>query len=128
MIKGAILNLGFDGIYEAAEGADSVAYMEAKELLEFKKEGKPLLSSCCPSFFTLVENYFPELKDNVSTLVPPMASSAIYIKNMDPDAEIVFIGPCISKKADVLSNYIDIISAVLTFEELVAMLRAKEST
>ena len=32
MIKGAILNLGFDGIYEAAEGADSVAYMEAKEL------------------------------------------------------------------------------------------------
>lgn len=125
MIKGAILNLGFDGIYEAAEGADSVAYMEAKELLEFKKEGKPLLSSCCPSFFTLVENYFPELKDNVSTLVPPMASSAIYIKNMDPDAEIVFIGPCISKKADVLSNYIDIISAVLTFEELVAMLRAK---
>ena len=56
MIKSAILNLGFDGVYEAAEGADSVAYEEAKELLEFKKEGKPLLSSCCPSFFTLVEN------------------------------------------------------------------------
>lgn len=125
MIKEGILELGFDGVYEAASGADLVAYEEAQELLEYKKEGKPLLSSCCPSFFNLVENYYPELKNNISTMVPPMVASALYIKEMEQDSDIVFIGPCISKKADVLSNYIDIISAVLTFEELVAMFRAK---
>lgn len=54
-----------------------------------------------------------------------MVATALYLKKIEPDCEVVFIGPCISKKADVLSRYIDVISAVITFEELVAMLRAK---
>lgn len=125
MIKSAILNLGFDDVYEVAIGADAVSYEESKELLELNAEGKTLLSSCCPSFYNMVEIYFPELKNNLSKMVPPMVASALYLKNNEPDCEVVFIGPCISKKADVLSRHIDIISAVITFEELVAMLRAK---
>lgn len=126
MIKNAIIALGFDRVYEAASGADAVAYGESQELIEAAEHKKTLLSSCCPAFFSMVETYYPELKDNLSSMIPPMAATSLYIKNMAPDAEIVFIGPCIAKKADVLSRYIDIISAVLTFEELVAMLRAKK--
>ncbi len=125
-VKNAISELGFDGVYEVALGADAVASAEAKELLEYMDKGKTLLSSCCPSFFHMVEQYYPELCDNLSLTVPPMVATAEYVKNEHPQAEIVFIGPCISKKADVLSSYIDKISAVLTFEELVAMLRAKK--
>ena len=37
----------------------------------------------------------------------------------------VFIGPCIAKKNEVMSQYIQELEYVLTFEELYAMLCAK---
>ncbi len=125
-IKQAICKLGFDKVYEAAFGADMVAYHESHELVERVKEGKKLTSSCCPAFVSLVQKHFPELKDVVSTGVSPMVAAERFIRKENENAIIVFIGPCIAKKHEVASLYQDEIDFVLTFEELDAMLHAQE--
>ncbi len=115
--------LGFHKVVEAALGADMVAYAEAAELAE---RGF-LTSSCCPAFVSLVKKQFPGLAENVSHNMSPMATIAKRIKELDPDAKTVFIGPCTAKKAEFqlpeVHRYVD---CVLTFEELQAMFDSRE--
>lgn len=110
--------IGFTDVIEAALGADSIAYQEAHELAE---KGF-LTSSCCPSFVKYVEKFHPKMKEHISHNLSPMAEMGRIIKEMHPDAKVVFIGPCVSKKAEFLkdnvSKYID---CVITFEELQAL-------
>ncbi len=117
-----IKELGFYHVIEAALGADMVAYKEAKEL----KEKGFLTSSCCPAFVKYIETQFPNLKDNISHNLSPMAEIAKHIKENDPDCKIVFMGPCTAKKAEfqkeTVAPYID---SVITFEELQALFDGK---
>ena len=117
VVKG-ILDLGFTDVIEAARGADLVASMETKELVE---KGV-LTSSCCPAFVKYVTNQFPELLPYVSHNLSPMAALGKYIKEKDPTAKVVFIGPCTSKKMEFqkeeVRSYVD---SVITFEELQAL-------
>lgn len=122
-VVSAIKVLGFHSVVEAALGADMVAYAEAKEL----SEKGFLTSSCCPAFVDYIEKQFPQLKDNVSHNLSPMAAIASYIKSVDPTSKIVFIGPCTAKKMEFqkerVHQYID---CVLTFEELQALIDSKD--
>ncbi len=56
-----------------------------------------------------------------------MATIARYIKSTDPEAKIVFIGPCTAKKMEfqkeTVRPYID---SVITFEELQALFDSKD--
>ncbi len=118
-----IKELGFYTVVEAALGADMVAAAESRELAE---KGF-LTSSCCPGFVAYVEKNFPDLVPFISHNLSPMATIAKYIKETDPDARIVFIGPCTAKKAEVqkdaVSPYVD---AALTFEELQALFDSRD--
>ncbi len=115
--------LGFTGIVEAALGADMVAYSESRELAE---RGF-LTSSCCPAFVSYIEKSFPELREYISHNLSPMATVSKHIKEKDPTAKVVFIGPCTAKKGeiqkDTVKGYVD---AVLTFEELQALLDSRD--
>lgn len=115
--------LGFFTVIEAALGADMVAYAEAKELAE---KGF-LTSSCCPAFVDYIHKNFPNLKDNISHNLSPMATIAKYIKDNDPTAKVVFIGPCTAKKGEVqqerVKPYVD---CAMTFEELQALFDSKD--
>ena len=115
--------LGFHSIVEAALGADMVAMKEAKELTE---KGF-LTSSCCPAFVEYINKSFPTFKDNVSHNLSPAAEIARFIKEKDPTARTVFIGPCIAKKTeyskDELKQYVD---STITFEELQALFDGKD--
>lgn len=122
-IATAIHELGFSEIVEAALGADMVSYNESKELVE---KGF-LTSSCCPTFVEYIQKNFPTLKDHISSNLSPMASIAKWIKEHYPNTKIMFIGPCISKKQEILTDkvrpYIDV---TLTFEELQALIDARD--
>lgn len=114
--------LGFHTVVETALGADMVADLESRELAE-----KGLLtSSCCPAFVQYIEQDFPDLKEYVSHNLSPMAALGKYIKSREPEAKVVFIGPCTAKKAeqqrDSVRPYVD---GVLTFEELQALFDGK---
>lgn len=115
--------LGFHTVVEAALGADMVAYKESAELAE---KGF-LTSSCCPAFVSYIEKAFPDILPLVSHNLSPMAEIAKYIKEHDAPCKVVFIGPCIAKKAEVqketVKPYVD---AAITFEELQALFDSKD--
>ena len=115
--------LGFFSVVEAALGADMVSYREARELAE---KGF-LTSSCCPAFVSYIEKSFPTLRPFVSHNLSPMAEVARFIKGTDPDAKIIFIGPCTAKKQEFQREEVrPWIDCVLTFEELQAWFDSKD--
>ncbi len=119
----AIKELGFYKVNEVALGADMVAYSEAQELIE---KGF-LTSSCCPAFVSYIKTKFPELKDNISHNLSPMATLGKFIKEHDKDAKIVFIGPCTAKKAEIKQDHVkDYIDYAMTFEELQAVIDSRD--
>ena len=115
--------LGFCDVIEVARGADLVAYSEAKEL----DEKGFLLSSCCPAFVDYVRKNFPQMADDISSNLSPMAAIAKVLKDDDEDCRVVFIGPCTAKKAEIrqetVAQYVDV---ALTFEELQALFDSKD--
>lgn len=115
--------LGFHSVVEVALGADLVALEEAKELVE---KGF-LTSSCCPAFVEYIRKTFPDLSEHISKNLSPMATIAEYIRRHDPEAKVVFIGPCTAKKAEAklpeVNQYVD---SVLTFEELQALFDSRD--
>ena len=115
--------LGFHTVIEAALGADMVAMDESKELAE---KGF-LTSSCCPAFVQYIKSAFPSLLELVSHNPSPMLALAKYIKANEPEAKVVFIGPCTAKKAEAqLENVKPYVDAVLTFEELQALYDSRD--
>ncbi len=119
----AIKELGFHTVIEAALGADMVALEESKELAE---KGF-LTSSCCPAFVSYIKSAFPDLVPFVSHNMSPMGAMAKYIKETTPNAKVVFIGPCTAKKSEMmLDNVKPYVDAVLTFEELQALIDSKD--
>ena len=120
----AIRQLGFDYVVEAAIGADMVADKEAEELVE---KGF-LTSSCCPAFVDYIKKHVPELADKVSHNLSPMAEIGKFVKlGGESPVKCIFIGPCTAKKAEMRLPNVDLwIDSVLTFEELQAMIDARE--
>ena len=99
VVKG-IKELGFHSVVEAALGADMVAFSEGRELAE---KGF-LTSSCCPAFVDYIKKNHPDMVENISHNLSPMASIAQYIKKTDPDCKIVFMGPCTAKNCSWLTR------------------------
>jgi ferredoxin hydrogenase large subunit len=125
MIKNALKKLGFTDAVEVSLGADATAAHEAHELKAAIAKGEKLTSSCCPAFVEMVEKHFPKLAENVSSTASPMTAVARYIRMLNPKTKIVFIGPCVAKKLEIIKRK-DTADYVLTFEELEAMFRAKK--
>ena len=85
-----------------------------------------LLTSCCPSWSMLAKKFFPETIGSISNELTPMVATARVIKKEHPDAEIVFIGPCASKKLEASRRTVrSDVDFVITFEELTGMFEAK---
>lgn len=124
-IVDVIKQLGFYDVKEVAYGADIVTINEAREFLDTVPKKRPFMtSSCCPAFVSMVEKHFPNVKDMVSSTVSPMVATARLIKEYNPDAVTVFIGPCIAKKAEA-RKHANLVDYALTFEELAAMMKGK---
>lgn len=123
----AIKKLGFYEVVEAAIGADVVANYEARLLEQELKHKEFITSSCCPSFVLYIKLKYPELVDNISTSVSPMIATARLIRETDENAKIIFIGPCVAKKAEIsYDNLKGDIQYSMSFEELLAFLDAYE--
>lgn len=128
-IKGALLELGFKEMHEVAMGADVGAAVEARHYAEEVANGKLpfLLTSCCPAWAMLAKKQFPAMIDEVSNALTPMVATARSIKNKNPNARVVFIGPCAAKKLEAGRTSVrSDVDFVITFEELSAMFDARE--
>jgi len=113
---GMLRQLGFSYVFEVAFGADLVA-RRYKELLE-DRSGKGYISSDCPAIVTYIRYYHPDLTEYLAPVVSPMiAISRVVRKKLGNGVKLVFIGPCIAKKAET-----DEVDEALTFRELRGML------
>lgn len=128
MIKGALKEIGFYEVYETAIGADAGCVAEAHHYAHKVVTGELpfLLTSCCPSWSEMAKKFFPETIGNISNELTPMVATARVIKEEHPDAGVVFIGPCASKKLEAMRTSVrSDVDFVITFEELAGMFEAK---
>ncbi|MDR5659983.1 [Fe-Fe] hydrogenase large subunit C-terminal domain-containing protein [Serpentinicella sp. ANB-PHB4] len=112
----AIKKLGFYAVEETARGAEMISREYEKEISQSTKSN--IITSCCPSSNYLIEHYFKDAVDAVITTVSPMLAHGYDIKaRHGEDTFVVFIGPCLAKKAEAL-EITGSIDAVITFKEL----------
>lgn len=120
-LRGAFRKLGFKGMIEVALFAD---ILTLKEALEFdkninKESDFQLTSCCCPIWISMIKKYYSELMLHVPASVSPMIACARSIKKLRPHAKVIFIGPCIAKKAEAReADLIGAVDYVLTFKEV----------
>ena len=127
-IKGALMALGFADMHEVAVGADVGAAVEAHHYATEVATGKIpfMLTSCCPAWAMLAKKQFPTMIDEISNALTPMVATARSIKQKEPEARVVFIGPCAAKKLEAGRQSVrSDVDFVITFEELSAMFDAK---
>ena len=124
----ALKKLGFSQVMEDSFGAELISREYAR--LISKDKGKPLLSSNCPAVVTYIEKYHPQLVGNLAPIVSPMIAMGRLIKSQyNPQAKVVFIGPCVAKKAESRDErVVGVVDGVLTFAELKEMFTAKGIT
>ena len=118
-VVNALKKLGFYQVRETSEGAAFVT-QEYQKLL---KEGtmRNIITTCCPSANDLIEIYFPSLTRFMAPVVSPMVAHGKLIKEeLGPDVKVVFLGPCIAKKREALSDArtAGAVDAVINFTEL----------
>jgi iron only hydrogenase large subunit-like protein len=111
----ALLTLGFAEAEETAIGATIVK----KRYDAIVDEGKRdvVISTCCHSINLLVQKHYPEAIPYLADVLSPMLAHGQDIKRRHPEAKVVFIGPCISKKNEI-EMYPGYVDCVLTFLEL----------
>ena len=114
-MRDALKKLGFADAEETALGATIVKKEYNRMLKEDDRD--ILISSCCHSVNLLVQKYFPACLPYLANTVSPMQAHCADIKKRIPNAKVVFIGPCLSKK-DEAEFYEGFADAVLTYEEL----------
>lgn len=114
VMKEALFALGFAEVEETAVGAKAVTeeYARLLDTGEFKN----FITSACPAVNRMISIYYPAALKYLAPVPSPMVAHARMLKKRDPDAAIVFIGPCIAKKREAAES--GIIDGVLTFEEL----------
>jgi len=129
-IRAALKKAGFADMVEVGLGGDMTAAYEALEWMEALKEGRKMTTSCCPAFISMLRHHFPkQYEENKSTTVSPMVAVSRYLKHLDPDCVTVFVGPCIAKKGETLSEFIkDTADYALTYGEIVALLDSRGIT
>jgi iron only hydrogenase large subunit-like protein/nitrogen-specific signal transduction histidine kinase len=111
-LVGMVRSLGFGLVNEVAFGADMVA--KAYEELMDDADQKPHISSDCPAIVYYIRHYHPDLVNNLAPIASPMVAITRALRKMHgDDLKVVFIGPCVAKKAE--SDEID---QAITFVEL----------
>lgn len=112
----ALKKLGFFDVQETAAGANVVK----REYERLINEGQPvIISSCCHSITRLIQKYHIDCLPYYARVISPMDAHGRLLKEQYPDAEVVFVGPCISKK-DEVEQYCgkESIGLTITFDEL----------
>ena len=128
IVVGMIRALGFTFVNEVAFGADLVADRYNKLLQQ--KGDQQYIAVNCPAVMGFVERYYPGSVGNLAPIVSPMVATARALRELrGTGLRIVFIGPCVAKKAEAYGEYSESeVEAALTFVELREMFEKKGIT
>ena len=126
-LRAAMKELGFADVFEVAIGADLCAKQEAEDFLKEVPDELPFMAtSCCPAWSVMAKKLFPDHANCISMALTPMTLTARLIKKHNPNAKVVFIGPCAAKKLEAMRRSVrSEVDFVLTFEEMAGIFDAK---
>ncbi|MEW6106943.1 MAG: [Fe-Fe] hydrogenase large subunit C-terminal domain-containing protein [Bacillota bacterium] len=103
-VLAALIDMGFDDVFEVARGAD-VATLVTREYLRQHREIRPMISAACPAVVRLIQVRFPALIDHLIPVDSPMTCAGKLAKEnkskelgIPPeDIGAFFITPCPAK-------------------------------
>ena len=123
-MEAALQALGFAAAGETAFGAEMVGIAH-RDVVDREPARHPVIASACPVVVNLIERYYPDLIPHLAPLVSPMVAHGRWLRHKHGrDSMVVFIGPCIAKKAEASDDAVaGAIDAALTFTELEEWLR-----
>ena len=138
ILNSTLRKMGFDTVFDGAFSADLTIMEEGSELIHrIQNGGKlPMFTSCCPAWVKYMEEFAPDLLENLSSAKSPMQMMGAMIKTywaekngIDPE-NIYSVGimPCIGKKfeaqrVEMTHRGVTDVDAVLTTRELVALMK-----
>jgi NADH-quinone oxidoreductase subunit G/NADP-reducing hydrogenase subunit HndD len=140
LMTAALRRLGFDYVFDTAFTADLTIMEEGSELVKRIQEGSklPMMTSCSPGWIKYVEQYHPDMLENISTCKSPQQMLGAVLKTywaekMGVDPKKIFsvaVMPCTAKKfeaarPEMVEDGVPDIDAVLTTRELARMIRAR---
>lgn len=99
-------------VQETAVGAELVS----KEYSRLFQRQNTIVSTACPVVVELAEKHYPSILPYLAHVDSPMTAHAKILKRLHADLPVVFIGPCVAKKAE------GTVDLALTFEELDALI------
>lgn len=122
----ALKQLGFSEVSQTAAGAALVTKGYQRMLDLGRIKANAMLTTACPSVVSLIERYHPKLVPLLAPFVSPMIAHARLIKALEPEAKVVFIGPCLAKKAEAArEEYAGMIDGVLLYQDVADWLAEK---
>ncbi|MDH8677675.1 [Fe-Fe] hydrogenase large subunit C-terminal domain-containing protein [Fusibacter bizertensis] len=102
-VYNALLDLGFDEVYDTAHAAELLAVYE-NHLLDKAHVNKPLISTYCPVITRLIQIKYPALIEHIIKLEAPMEIAARHVRKrlisegyLDEEIGIIYISPCPAK-------------------------------
>jgi NADH-quinone oxidoreductase subunit G len=107
----ALRQLGFKAVFDTNFAADLTIMEEGSEFVErfTKKDGLPLITTCCPAWVDYLEKFYHEMIPHFSTAKSPQAmlgalSKTYYAQKAGIDPKSIFmvsIMPCTAKKFEI---------------------------
>jgi NADP-reducing hydrogenase subunit HndD len=138
-VTAALRKLGFNYVFDTQFSADLTILEEASEFLErVQEKGKlPMITSCSSAWMKYMEQFYPDLIENVSTCKSPMSMGSAIIKThfaekikVDPKNIIsVAIMCCTAKKyeaqrPELMVNGMQTTDIVAVTREIVWMIKS----
>jgi iron only hydrogenase large subunit-like protein len=126
-LRSAFKKMGFTEMVEVAFFADMLTLKEAVEFDEHvhNKDDFMITSCCCPMWVAMLKRVYDDLVKHVSPSVSPMIASGRVMKVLNPECKVVFIGPCVAKKAEAKEkDLLGDVDYVLTFAEVMDIFKA----
>ena len=117
-IFGYLKSLGVVNFYSVSFGADITTWGYLNYIKKTRSTGN--IAQPCPTVVKYLEKHLPELLPNLIPVQSPMMCSAIYLKQYEKIPEdLIFLGPCISKKIEIESDRgLNLITHNVTFRSL----------
>ena len=117
-LPSALRKLGFAHVEETAAGAYPVALRTAELIAGSIADSH--ICTACPAVVSYVERYRPDQVPMLTPVASPMiVHSRMLREKLGGNARVVFIGPCVTKKAEAERKGNEgLIDCVITFREL----------
>jgi signal transduction histidine kinase/ferredoxin len=91
--------LGIKAVYDVSLGAE-ITVASYHELIASGQARLPLVAQPCPAIVKYIEIYQPGLLEYLAPSGSPVHNTAVYVKSLHPNSELVFISPCLAKRRE----------------------------